>query len=376
MTTVQQEPDLVFSGSEYRDLYASSDATPFQHPLWLEQLYATLAPAVGAEPLVITGRDEGAGKLQFVLPLVRIRGRGVHRVEFADLGVSDYAAPVIAGGATDAVGDSRTHAAVLSAIGRADLVRVDKVADDATSMASVFGATKVRAHPYETHRIMLDTTFDAWRAALEPGFVRHLDRRRKRLRANGRMIRTSELTSTTDIDDAFDAMRAFRKARFADRRAIDLVQDDRYFAFYRDVARLSAASGGPGSTSALTVNDEIVAVDFTLGDDQRDIGLLIGYDVLRFRNYALGLLFSEDLIANSFANGKSVHDLTMGHDGYKKSFGATPAPMYSVRVPLTTRGRLAQAGADQNTNARRLAKHLLAVQQRRFPKLRLRLPGR
>jgi CelD/BcsL family acetyltransferase involved in cellulose biosynthesis len=91
---VTAEPRFDFLGAEYGRLFESSDATAFQHPLWLDGLYRNLAPPLGAEPLVITLRDGATGRLAAVVPLVR-RKRGLLRmVEFADFGLTDYAGPV------------------------------------------------------------------------------------------------------------------------------------------------------------------------------------------------------------------------------------------------------------------------------------------
>jgi hypothetical protein len=49
---VTAEPRFDFVGAEYGRLFERSDATAFQHPLWLDGLYRNLAPPLGAEPLV------------------------------------------------------------------------------------------------------------------------------------------------------------------------------------------------------------------------------------------------------------------------------------------------------------------------------------
>ena len=64
-----------------------------------------------------------------------------------------------------------------------------------------------------------------------------------------------------------DRMRQFRAARFADRRGVDLVQDDDCFEFYCAAARRSVTDGGPGRLVALEVAGEPVAVAFDLTDD-------------------------------------------------------------------------------------------------------------
>jgi hypothetical protein len=72
---VTAEPRFDFLGAEYGRLFESSDATAFQHPLWLDGLYRNLAPPLGAEPLVITLRDGATGRLA--------------AVKFADFGFTD-----------------------------------------------------------------------------------------------------------------------------------------------------------------------------------------------------------------------------------------------------------------------------------------------
>lgn len=359
MITVQVENGFDLHGAEYAQLYARSAATLFQHPLWLHELYTTLAPTVDAEPLIVTGRDQDTGTLALVLPLVRRREALARRVEFADLGVCDYAMPVV-DRALDGTPDAAALApAIRETIGSTDLLVIDKVPGDAHTVATLLGSKSIRRHPYDTHPISLGSSPEQWRARLDPEFIRHLERKRERVGRRKRVLALRELASSEEVDGAFERMREFRQDRFADRRAIDLMQDPRYYDFYLSVARASADDGGPGSTSILTINDEIVGVSFMLVDDERDVGVLVGYDVAQYRNYSLGLLIVDELIAVSFANGKGFHDLTLGHEGYKLSFGAAREPMHSVRIPLTVRGHAARAAADRETQARQLAKRVL-----------------
>jgi len=83
-----------FLSPEYAELFDSSAATAFQHPLWLDTLYTRLASHAAATPLVVVVRHRATGALAMVLPLLRIRRGPIRTVEFADLRVSDYLAPV------------------------------------------------------------------------------------------------------------------------------------------------------------------------------------------------------------------------------------------------------------------------------------------
>src|SRR5258707_15475340 len=73
---VALEPEFDFAGAEYRALHANSRATVFQAPSWLDGLHRDVAPAIGAEQVTVTARDQG-GRLVMVLPLVRRRQRGI-----------------------------------------------------------------------------------------------------------------------------------------------------------------------------------------------------------------------------------------------------------------------------------------------------------
>src|ERR1041384_4084659 len=89
---VAVEPLFDFLSGEYAQLFAWSRATAFQHPRWLDALYRKLAPAVNADPVIVTVRREG--HLAMLLPLVRRRYGTLAAIQFADLGGSDYAFPV------------------------------------------------------------------------------------------------------------------------------------------------------------------------------------------------------------------------------------------------------------------------------------------
>ena len=73
MFDIKVESFFNFMSDEYADLFAKSGVTPFQHPLWLDRLYGTLAPQLGADPLVIAVRSQRDGRLRMILPLLRQR---------------------------------------------------------------------------------------------------------------------------------------------------------------------------------------------------------------------------------------------------------------------------------------------------------------
>ncbi|KAA1422786.1 GNAT family N-acetyltransferase [Mumia zhuanghuii] len=370
MLDIQIETPFDFRSEEYHRLYDSAGATAFQHPVWLHHLYADLAPRRGADPLVVTGRDAATGRLLLVLPLVRRRTGPFRRIEFADLGVSDYASPVVDGSLD--VGDlvkSGVPGEIRRCLGRYDLLRIDKIAFRPDEVHALLGTRRPRRHRYGRWPVPLDPpTFDDWTASLDPAFARHLVSRRKKLRPKG-VIDFRELTDPSQIADAFDDMRRFRADRFADRRAIDLVQDPDCFDFYLKVAQTSAAEGGPGRTAAITVDDAYAAVSFGLLEPDRLVWLLVGYDFNRYKRQALGLLVVEDEIRASYDRGERVFDLTLGDEPYKASFGAVGRPVSSTTAPRTARGLLLDQWERADDRGRAAAKRAVAYKEEKLDPL-------
>ena len=350
--------DFDFLSAEYRDLFARSSGTLFQHPLWLHHLYTFLAPAKDAEPVVITVREEETGQLLMVLPLVA-RGGLARRVEFADLGVSDYAAPVAdLDWIYELTREQDISGDVWRACGRADLLFLEKIPSSAAWTAHLFGASDMRSHSYEAFEVGLETSLEMWRHKhLSASMARRLDKARKRLRH--RKLELREVSEPGQLDVTLERLREFRLARFAGQRAVDLMQDPDYFEFYRRVAHASARHGGPGRTYALVLDGVIAGAAFDLADASTEVHILSGFDFENYRSYSLGLLLVDELIAHAISRQMKTFDLTIGHDAYKREFGGAAVPVHMVRRAVTLRGETAKISADANASLRRVAKRIL-----------------
>ncbi|TGS82349.1 cellulose biosynthesis protein CelD, partial [Mesorhizobium sp. M2D.F.Ca.ET.178.01.1.1] len=57
MFEVTAEDSFDFRSTEYAELFASSAATAFQHPIWLAQLYEQIVLQGGATPLIVVVRS-------------------------------------------------------------------------------------------------------------------------------------------------------------------------------------------------------------------------------------------------------------------------------------------------------------------------------
>ena len=75
--------------------FDTGTATPFQAPGWLSAWYATVGAAREAEPLIVFVTERETGQSVVTLPLIRRREGGRDVITFADLGVTDYNAPIL-----------------------------------------------------------------------------------------------------------------------------------------------------------------------------------------------------------------------------------------------------------------------------------------
>ena len=72
---------------------AFDPSTPFQHAQWYAAWYGAFACQV--EPLIAFITDAVTGEQAALLPLILCRQNGVRIVEFADLDLTDYNAPLL-----------------------------------------------------------------------------------------------------------------------------------------------------------------------------------------------------------------------------------------------------------------------------------------
>src|SRR6478736_10235266 len=124
------EQGFDFLSPDYAALFDNSAATAFQHPLWLDILYTRLASHAGATPLVVVARHRATSALALVLPLLRVRRGPIRTVEFADLRVSDYLAPVCTAETfSDLLQDEKACEEIRRLVRPFDLLRIPKLPD-------------------------------------------------------------------------------------------------------------------------------------------------------------------------------------------------------------------------------------------------------
>ena len=327
------EPDFDFLSDEYRALFEASAATPFQHPAWLDAFYRTMLAPHDAEKLVVTGRDSADGTLLFLLPLLRRRRSGVVLIEAANLGVGDYAHPVVA----PALRRGDFVSAVSTALPPYDILNIRPIRDESRGLWRAFLPGRSRTLDYSAHAAGLSAPFVAWRGkALDGSFARYLDRKKKRFLKSGKV---ELVRMDSDFRAGIDLIAAIRAGRFED----DILQNAYAREFYADVA---ANGQEVARIYRLMLDGADVAQAFGLVLDGRFYYLLIGADYERFGKHSPGLVLYDLLIENWIEEGGTVFDFTIGDVAFKRDFGTTPTPMHALVDTATLKGRLALSAFD------------------------------
>lgn len=322
--------------SRWRAALGEGAATPFQSEAWLSDWYRAMADGRTVEPVLVDVRD-GADALVMALPLIRIRGEGLTRIEFADRGITDYNAPILGPAAPrDPAEAAAAWAAVRRVLPRADLLVFTKLIDDLNGRRNpLLDALGVRESKLYGNVVRIDGTWDDWLK----GLVRH-DRKEF-----GRFLRVflrEPDTRFVRITDRAEAVRVLtwlegeQRAR-AQHRGGDYILDRAEYAdFYR--SRLDGLADGTTVLTALLAGDEVVAALYGVTGAGQYAMVRIAFADGRWANCSPGRLVIERSMNLLFADGYRHFDFTTGAYAYKKTFGVAHRPLYEATAALSPLG--------------------------------------
>jgi CelD/BcsL family acetyltransferase involved in cellulose biosynthesis len=354
------ESSYNFLSAEYLELFAGSRASAFQHPLWLDRLYAKLARRLNAEPIVITARRRHNGQLAMLLPLLRRRHGAVRVIEFADLQVSDYAAPVCDDITfAQLASDREARERIRAHLKPYDLLRVQKIGQNAPPLEQLFGVDRRTFMGMSAHAVELSAPFSQWQMEnIAPSYRKELDKKRRQLNRKG-AVRFECARDPELIKSTFYAMREYRKERFEGR---DLLQQPLYFDFYMDIA-LHGGTSGFSRTYTLSVNGQPIGGVWGLFHQGHFLVLLGGFDLNTYKNQSIGALTFSDIAHDCIERGDVLLDFTIGDESYKRLFGARPSSMWMISAAGTPLGAAANFVAEKVPWAVKAAKELLHRRQ-------------
>ena len=202
------EQTFDFLSPQYAELFDNSAATAFQHPLWLHSLYAGLASHAGATPLIVVVRHCATRALAMVLPLLRIRRGPIRTIEFADLRVSDYLAPVCSPEVFSRLIEDENACAELRRLLRPfDLLRMAKLPDGRLPIENLLSAPRRVSMDTNAYATVLVPPFEEWRtSAIDRSYQKELAKKHRQLQKKGALSFSCCGDSATVLE-ALDVMR-------------------------------------------------------------------------------------------------------------------------------------------------------------------------
>jgi CelD/BcsL family acetyltransferase involved in cellulose biosynthesis len=357
-------PDFDFGSNEFSLFQAESRTTAFQAPRWLDALHRQVAPAFAADAVTVTAREKATGRLVLVLPLIRVRRGGVTALEFADFGLSDYAAAIYRpDDAQLLLADVTLPERIKALLPASDVISLSKLADLDPVLEHLFANARWARMRVSSYAVPTEGAWCAWRVSnIHDSVRRELDLKRRRLGRAGKPSFVA-VQDESEIARTFDALRAFRAERFKQRGACDILDNEVVFSFYRTIA-IEGAKTGAARTFCLYLSGEPIAVMFGLVQSGVFSLLLVGFDLARYRRLSVGLLAIEETLRSAVEEDIDVYDFTIGDYPFKTQFGARPSPLYECHAARTIRGWLAVYRVELVREAKRTFKPLVRTMRR------------
>jgi CelD/BcsL family acetyltransferase involved in cellulose biosynthesis len=319
---------------------AFDPSTPFQHPQWYAAWYGAFAGQV--EPLIAIVTDAETGQQAALLPLIRRLQNGIRIVEFADLDLTDYNAPLLGPAAPRDADAARTlwrnlRAALRRMPGSADLIRLRKLAVDLDGRPNPF-ALLDEAGPCSLNGNLVTTgeDYDAWRYTLEKTV-------RKELERSWRVFTRDPAASFAIITDTNEALRILSTTEVQQGTRMQslgrnyVLNDETCATFYRNLVR-DGVGNGYTLVTVLAVGDEIVATLLGIRTGARYVMVRISNAGDKWSNCSPGRLIIERTMAALHRDGVREFDFSVGNYAYKRRFGVTRLPLIDISAALGWRG--------------------------------------
>jgi CelD/BcsL family acetyltransferase involved in cellulose biosynthesis len=308
--------------------------TGFQRAAWLGAIYRWMAPAVDAQPVVLTVRDQMSGGIVCVLPLAIVRESGLRIARFADLGVCDYNAVLLGPAANETTVWREVLAAIKRDLRDCDVVHLERMPQGACDgLSALPGITPAR---HNGNALTVTDSVDAYIAGRGKKYRKEVERCFRVLAGEGawefaRAVRPDEITA------AYDALERQQGERHADKHDAYTLSQPQYAMFYRAVLADGADSGAVIFT--LRVDAAIIAVLLGVVHQSTFLLLRIANGGEAWRHVSPGRLIVVCAMRELFAQGVATFDMGIGDYQFKRGFGTEPIALVDLLEPVSVKGR-------------------------------------
>jgi CelD/BcsL family acetyltransferase involved in cellulose biosynthesis len=286
--------------------------------------------------------DAATSQQVALLSLIRRMQNGVRIVEFADLDLTDYNAPVLGPAAPRNANEARAlWRDLLTALrrmpGGADLIRLRKMPVDLggspNPLALLDDASRC---PFNGNIVTTGDDFEVYRRSLTRTM-------RKQLARSWRVFTRDPAATFKIVTDEIEAlwilatMEVQQGARMQHLGLNFFLNNETCTAFYRNLVGNNLKSGY-AVLSTLTVGNEVVATLLGIRTGSRYVMVRISNAGEKWANCSPGRLIIERTMAAMHADGVREFDFSIGNYAYKRRFGVAPLALVDITAALSWRG--------------------------------------
>jgi CelD/BcsL family acetyltransferase involved in cellulose biosynthesis len=328
--------DFVRDWRQVASRLSAGHRTAFQHGYWLEAWYQAFDDVA---PLIAVICDAATGKEIAIVPMISHVRRGIRIVEFADLGVSDNNAPIVApNAALDAAATNAIGTALVEALralpDRFDLLRLRKMPVQVGGKPNpLVTLGRIGSCSLNGNLVLMGDDYGAYQASIKrmqmPRCWRVFDRHQG--------ARFEIATDVARARELLDVMDVQQQARMQKLGSPFVLNDETHARFYREVVR-QGLDEGYAVVSALVCDEGVIGTSFGIRQGATYYLLRISHAGDSWSSCSPGLLIIERTMAALHAKGVRRFDLSIGNQDYKRRFGAERVPLTDVSIALSWRG--------------------------------------
>jgi CelD/BcsL family acetyltransferase involved in cellulose biosynthesis len=319
-----------------------SAPTPFQDARWLGAWYRAFAGCENIEPVIALVTEAATSEQAMLLPLIRRLRNGIRQIEFADLDLTDYNAPLLGAAAPrDAASARLLWRHLVKALkrmpGGADLIRFRKLpielGGQPNPLALLGGMSRSAVNG---NVVTTGEDFEAWRYSLEKTVRKELERS-WRVFARNAGAAFGIIGEEATAQRVLAAMAAQQGARMRHLGLNFTLNEDAYATFYRNLVRENLGNGYI-VLSALTVGEEVIATLLGIRNGTNYVMVRISNAGEHWSNCSPGRLIIERTMASLHKDGVRSFDFSTGNYAYKRRFGVKRVPLLNKTTALSWRG--------------------------------------
>jgi CelD/BcsL family acetyltransferase involved in cellulose biosynthesis len=302
--------------------------SPFQAAAWLSHWYVRFGEREDVEPLLVHVADQDGNDVM-ALPLILRRER-MRTIEFADLGITDYNAPLLGPGApADEAGAKALWRAIRAKLPPADLIEFTKVVPtiDGRPNPIVLALGGNVSNLFGNH-IRIEGDYEGWLRSLSKDNRKELGRF-WRVFTRDERARFVLAETPAEVDAIYAGLTVQQSDRIAALGLPYLLDEPDYAAFYRDLIR-DGLKDGSARVSALMAGDELVAALYGVAHGDHYAMVRISTAGGPWANCSPGRLVIERTMEALYRQGFRNFDFTIGDYGHKRSFEVDNIPLVDI----------------------------------------------